>query len=482
MGSNTLRVRCAPSPTGTLHLGNCKTFIFNYLFAKKYDADFLLRIEDTDKSREIENGAENILKDLKWLGLMPNMGYGSDSKPAGVYKQTERLHIYQEYANKLLKEGKAYKCYCSQVELDKKREEALAKDPKNPFKYPGTCLYLKGDLDKDYIIRLKTPKEGFTEVEDITFGKRNIPNKENYDFAIMRSNGIPLFGFANVIDDGIIDEVTNVIRGADHYVNMVQHLLIYKALDLKPPVFTHLPILRNKNNGKLSKRDGSVSVAEFREQGYSPNAIINYLVKFGWSHKDQELFTVEDLIEKFALEDCHNKDGKFDTTKFAVINYEHLKSTSLTPDIQYSSLLKPFIDRKNIGEFTEEQLIPFVQVVRSRAKTFVEAATMIEPMLKETVEAEAELIQKTFTQQNAEYLRSLNNDVLSSIESWNEDSLRFSVQGWLKNRQLSLKDVGSVLRVSLLGTNNSPELFQVLSVMGKEKSTSRINKCLAQLA
>lgn len=472
-------VRIAPSPSGTLHLGNAKTALFNYLFSKKYDANFILRIEDTDQSRVVPNGAENILADLAWLGIAPNVGFGTDNKPAGAYTQMERLPIYQKFAHQLVEQGLAYKCYCTQEELDKKRDEALAKDPKQPFKYPGTCRNIKQNLDKPYVIRFKAPTDGFTEFEDITFGKRAVPNKENYDFVILRQNGIPLYNFAVVIDDGITDNITHVIRGSDHLKNMPQQILLFRALGLKLPVFCHLPMLLNKDGQKLSKRDGSVSVADYRSKGYSPTAILNYLVKFGWGYGNQELFSLSDMVEKFTLEACNCRDGKFDPVKFASIDYSHLKSEDLTPSDIYIKHLLSVLDKRGI-KTTTGQLAPFVPVVRSRAKTFEEAADLLEPMLATEINPSKDLLQKTFNDKTGEYLSGINN-LLSAVDDWSEASLRTKMQAWLAEQNLLLKDIGGILRVALLGTPNSPELFSVMQAMGKEKSLHRLNKTIGCL-
>lgn len=387
----------------------------------------------------------------------------------------ERLETYKKYAHELMDKGFAYKCYCSQEDLDKKREEALSKDPKSPFKYPGTCRNIKENLDKPYIIRFKAPTEGFTEFTDITFGNRKVPNKENYDFTILRQNGIPLYNFAVVIDDGITDQITHVIRGSDHIKNMVQQILLYQALNLRVPTFCHLPMLLGSNGSKLSKRDGSVSVAEFRQLGYAPGAILNYLVKFGWGYKSQEIFSVSDMVEKFNIEDVHCRDGKFDTVKFLTINYEHLKSEVLTPTDDYINHLQPFLKEKQIN-ISDEQLKPFVPVIRSRAKTFVEAANLLEPMLRDDIVIDQESKQ-TFTEQIKNHLQSLIG-ILQQINNWSEADVKTQTQKWLTSNNLALKDIGTPLRLALLGTKNSPELFQVITTMGKEKSIRRIEKSI----
>lgn len=479
--ANNFRVRFCPSPSGAagMHIGNAKTALFNYLFAQKYKADLVLRIEDTDAARVIEGGADNMLADLTWLGIKPNMGYGTDNKPAGAYTQMERLSSYQEIAHRLVKEGKAYKCYCSQEELDKKREEATAKDPKTPFKYPGTCRSITEDLDKPYVIRFKAPTEGCTEFTDTSFGKRLIPNKENYDFVLLRQNGHPLYNFAVVIDDGITDKITHVIRGSDHLKNMVQQELLYRALNLPSPIYTHLTMVLGPNGSKLSKRDASVGVSEYRASGYSPAAVLNYLVKFGWGYSNQELFSLDDLIEKFTLEACNCRDGKFDPIKFASINYSHLKSETLTPTPIYTKHLKAILDTRNVV-CTAEQLEPFVPVIRSRAKTFVEAADFTVPMLAADLTPTPDLLSKTFNATNTAHIQWLNA-MLSTLDNWNETTLRDSIQGWLGERTLSLKDVGGALRTSLLGTTNSPDIFSVMGALGKTKSLQRLNNALNQL-
>lgn len=477
------RVRIAPSPSGTLHIGNAKTALFNYLFSQKYDADFVLRIEDTDQSRTVEKGAEKIQADLDWLGIKPNMGYGTDNKPAGVYTQMERLPIYKKIVYKLLESGLAYKCYCSQDELSQKRDEAFKQNPKVPFKYPGTCRSIIKDLNKPYVIRFKAPTEGSISFKDIVFGQRSISNKENYDFVLMRENGIPLYNTAVVIDDGITDNITHIIRGSDHIKNMVSQILLYQALKLELPVYCHLPMLLGTDGSKLTKRNGSVSVADYRNKGYSPQAILNYLVKFGWGHGNQEIFSIDEMIGKFTLEACHCRDGKYDPVKFGSINYSHLKSEELTPNNIYIKHLEPFLEARGLPLLSKDQLKPFIKLIRSRAKTFVEAAEMLDPMLRNEIQINSDLLRNTIlsSQEAVDNLITITQ-ILSAVETWNETSIKEHTTKWLAERNLMLKDVGSVLRVALLGSTNSPDLFQVISVLGKEKSISRIKNSLRAVA
>jgi glutamyl-tRNA synthetase len=470
--SKKFRVRCAPSPSGTLHVGNAKTFLFNYLFSRKYDADFVLRIEDTDTARVVDQGAEKILSELNWLGLTPTMGWGTDNCPAGAYTQMERLPTYKKYAEQLLEQGDAYRCYCTEEELTKARDEAMAKNPKHPFKYPGTCRDIKERLDKPFVIRFKAPTEGTTDYEDVAFGKRSVPNKENYDFVILRHSEIPLFNFANCIDDLVIDNITHVIRGSDHLKNTPQQVMIADALKLERPIYCHLPMLLNAAGGKLSKRDGSVSVAEFREMGFTPHAILNYLVRFGWSHKDQEIFSLDQMIDLFAIEDCGKNDGKFDMKKFTSVQYEHLKSEALTSTDEYEKMLLPFLKKKGLVEdaFTSAKLRAAMPLVRARAHTLVEAADEMMPFVIDTIEnPDFKDVSMKVREKVSTLITALDSD-----PAWGEDHLRQLTKNWLVENDLSLKELGGFMRLSLTGRSHSPELFQVMATLGRRSSIKRL--------
>lgn len=480
-----VRVRIAPSNTGSdVHIGNVRTALFNYLFAKQNKGTFVFRIENSDLARSKDEYADAIAESLNWLGLVPDEGYKCPVQDHGPYMQTQKLERYKQIAEQLIETGYAYRCYCTAEELAAHKAQQIANSGKQKektfTKYPGTCRERKDQpKDKPYVVRFKAPTDGEITFDDKVFGKIVVPNKENYDFVLMRTNGIPLYNFGCVIDD-VDQKITHVIRGKDHLVNCVPQILLYKALGAPLPVFAHLPMMLNQKGEKLSKRDGAVTIREYRQAGYSPHAILNYLAKFGWGLKDKEIMSLDDLIENFSLEACGKTDGRFDPIKFAFINTTHLKSEELTPTNKYAQLLQPIVHANGLADVTIEQLNPYVSVVRSRAKTFVEAADLMDPMLRNDVVAEPGLIQRTFNQQNVYYLRQIK-EVLHTLNVWDEQTVRTCVQNWLQSKKMSLKDIGGPLRVALLGRQNSPELFQIMGALGKDKAIQRINKTLTQL-
>src|SRR5271166_521217 len=285
--SDQVRVRFAPSPTGYLHVGGVRTALFNWLWAKKNNSAFVLRIEDTDLERSTPESKAIILESLKWLGIDWQEGPEVGGK-YGPYQQPERLDLYKHYADKLIAEGKAYKCYCTEEDLKEARTAMTAKrdagDKGAFFKYPGTCRDRK-DAPKDaqYVVRFKAPTEGAVEYTDLVFGRMVVPNKENQDFVLLRSDGVPLYNFGAVIDDFTMG-ITTVGRGRDHMINTPPQILLYQALGVQHPHFAHLPMMLSATGEKLSKRHNAVSTTEYRDAGYAPGAVLNYLAKFGWGY------------------------------------------------------------------------------------------------------------------------------------------------------------------------------------------------------
>jgi glutamyl-tRNA synthetase len=471
----TIRTRIAPSPSSaekTLHLGNVRTALYAYLVAKKAGGDFILRIENTDVPRNVEGCAEGMLDDLVWLGIAPNEGFGTNNQPYAPYTQLEKLTRYRQMAEYLLERGLAYKCVCSEELLNAQREEAMKRNPKAPFKYPSTCRNLKHDPDKGYVIRFKAPLEGETIHDDLVFGKITYPHKENYDWVIMRDNGVPLYNFSVMIDDMDM-QITHVIRGRDHSgQNTLIQSLLYKAFDANIPTWSHLSMVNNASGIKLAKRDGAVSVKSVRALGYTPQSVINYIAKLGWGNGNSELFSLGELTELFDLKNCGKADVKFDHKKFSAIAYEHLKSQSLTPDTTYAQHLHPFLQSAGINT-TVEHLKTLIPLVRTRSRTLLEACNELTPVLQQNITIDQPAVEKILTPEAKTKLSAFNT-FLQSVNDWTETNLRTATNDWLASQNLTIKDIGQPTRCAIYGRTQSPELFQVMGVMGKETVLNRI--------
>jgi glutamyl-tRNA synthetase len=471
--SDKPRVRFAPSPTGYLHIGGVRTALFNWLWARKTGGTFVLRIEDTDQERSTPESKAVILDSLGWLGLDWDEGPGIGGKH-GPYTQMERLHLYAEMAAKLISAGKAFRCFCTKEELDAQREALKAKDPKAKFKYPGTCRHRKDQPDKPHVIRFMMPTEGVVTYVDKVFGEIKTPNAEQQDFVLVRSDGVPLYNFGAVVDDLTMD-ITLVARGRDHMVNTPPQILLYEAFGAKVPDFAHLPMMLAPSGEKLSKRHGAVSSSEYRDQGYTPDAVLNYLARFGWSHGDQEVFSLEELVEAFSWEACGRGDGKFDPKKFLAIQQEHMKAERLTPAGEYAARVRPFLQARGLDRVDDALLARAIVTVRERARTFVEAAEAMdfyfraEPVMDEKARA------KFLVPANAPHLEGLAQALASAVD-WSVGPLEERVTAWLTEKSLLMKDVAQPARVALTGRTASPGLFDVLAVLGRDESLARLAK------
>jgi glutamyl-tRNA synthetase len=473
------RLRFAPSPTGYLHIGGVRTALFNWLWARKTGGTFILRIEDTDQERSTEASRAVIFESMKWLGLDWNEGPGVGGDH-GPYTQMERLSIYKEKADELVRNGKAFRCYCTKAELDAQREALKARDPKAQFKYPGTCRDRADQPDLPSVVRFKTDRSGSVTYVDKVFGEVTTPNIEQQDFVLIRSDGVPLYNFGAVVDDMLMD-VTLVARGRDHMINTPPQILIYEAFGRKAPDFAHLPMILAPSGEKLSKRkppkmpDGTpipVSVEEYREQGYSPNAILNYLARFGWSHGDQEIFSKEELVQAFSWESCGRGDGKFDAKKFLAVNHEHLKTERLTSADEYATSTVPFLAKRGLT-VTVADVKRAMYMIRDRATTYAQAADMLDPFFREPPVTDEKAAEKFLVKDAAPRITGFR-DALAKSPEWTEAALEASVNAWLAESGLEMKVVGQPVRVALTGRTASPSLFQVLFVLGRDVSLARL--------
>ena len=464
------RLRFAPSPTGYLHIGGVRTALFNWLWARKMGGVFVLRIEDTDQERSTDASRQIILDSLSWLGLDWDEGPGVGGA-YGPYTQMERLALYREHADRLIAKGHAFRCYCTKEELDAQREALKKRDPKAQFKYPGTCRDRTDQPDKKHVVRFKAPRTGSVTYVDKVFGEITTPNVENQDFVLLRSDGIPLYNFGAVVDD-VTMGITLVARGRDHMINTPPQILVYEALGAKVPEFAHLPMMLAPNGEKLSKRHGAVSVTEYRDKGYAPAAVLNYLARFGWSHGDQEIFSRDELVQAFSWEACGRGDGKFDEKKFLAIDHEHLKTERLVPAAEYAERVLPFLAKSGLT-VTKEAALRALYTVRERARTFVEAADMLDYFFRETPVMDEKAKTKFLVKDAAPRLRALAG-ALGAATEWTEAELEARANAHLESSGLAMKDVAQAARVALTGRSASPGLFQVLFVLGREVSLARL--------
>ncbi len=472
------RVRFAPSPTGYLHIGGVRTALFNWLWARKTGGTFVLRIEDTDQERSTEANTQLILDEMRWLGLHWDEGpdKGGDYGP---YTQMERLDIYRSYAERMVAEGSAYRCYATKEELQKAREELLARDPKAHFRYPGWWRD-KGPADwpadQPYVLRLKVPAEGHTGYRDLVFGEQRVPNASLQDVVLMRSDGVPLYNFGCVVDD-ITMKITLVARGRDHMINTPIQILVYQALGATPPDFAHLPLMRGKGNEKLSKRHGAVSVAEYRAQGITAQGLLNYLVRFGWSFGDEEVFSLAQLVDKFSWERCNKADGKFDAQKLGAIAFEHLKREDLTSEEEYVAGLMPFLEER-FGSVDEAKLRAVLPQIRPRARTFCDAAASLDWLFAPALRYDDKAKQKFLLSDKRQWLAPLR-ERLAAAPRFEAAALEADVKAWAERDAIKLGDVAQPARVALTGSTASPGIFDVMQLLGRDETLRRLDAAIA---
>jgi glutamyl-tRNA synthetase len=474
------RLRFAPSPTGYLHIGGARTALFNWLWARKTGGSFILRIEDTDQERSTEASRAAIFESMTWLGLDWDEGPsehtgGPDRGAHGPYTQMQRLPLYAEWSEKLIRSGKAYRCYCTKTELDAQREALKRAEPTAGFKYPGTCRDRTDQPDRPYVVRFKTERTGSITYVDKVFGEVVTPNIELQDFVLMRSDGVPLYNFGAVVDDITMD-VTVVARGRDHMINTPPQILLYQAFDAAVPEFAHLPMMLAASGEKLSKRHGAVSVTEYRDNGYSPAAVLDYLARFGWSSGEHEVrLSRDELVAAFDWAQCGRGDGKFDPKKFVAINHDHLKSSHLTPNDEYTQRALPFLAARGLASATADGVTRAIPSIRERAQTFVQAADLLDPLFRDPPTMDDKAAKKFLVLAAAPRLRALRH-VLTESSSWNATDLEAQISIWLEESNLELKDIGQPVRVALTGRSASPSLFEVLELLGRDVALARLER------
>lgn len=470
----TVRVRFAPSPTGELHIGGARTAVFNWLFARKEGGEFLLRIEDTDTERSSEVMTEHILEGLKWLGL------DWDEEP--VY-QLKNLAVHKANADKLLKTGMAYRCFCDPAELNAERESALKNGAKS-WKYPGHCRNLTDEeIDKrisagnKYSLRFKV-QAGKTEWKDLIHGQTSFDNENIEDFVLLRSNGFPTYHLS-VVSDDIMMKITHVIRGDDHISNTPKQILIYKSLGAEPPLFGHIPLILGPDKKRLSKRHGATSLLEYREKGYLPQAVFNFISLLGWSPgDDREYMPVEELVKAFALSGVNKSGAVFDEKKLEWLNGKYIN------DIPFEELIhhiRPLFreaglwDESLIGE-EKERFIKIINIVKTRCRILQDFPRDARPYLTDEFEYDERGVKK--------YLQrdGIIEDIIelrkrfSMIKDFNQESAESSLRELAESAGKGADQYIHPLRIALVGVPVSPGVFDVAVIMGKEKTLQRLDR------
>lgn len=460
-----VRVRFAPSPTGFLHIGGVRTALFNWLFARQQKGQFILRIEDTDQSRSTDESIQAIIEGMQWVGL---------DWDEGPYRQTDRMDLYRSHAMQLLEKGQAYWCLCKAEELEARRKEAEAKGL-SP-RYDGRCR--NAGIAKptgEAALRFKAPQQGETIVDDLIKGKIVFDNAVLDDLIILRSNGYPTYNFSVVVDDALM-KITHVVRGDDHLTNTPRQLPIFQALGISVPQFGHLPMILGSDKARLSKRHGATSIMAYKKMGYLPEAMVNYLVRLGWSHGDQELFTRQELIEKFSWKNVQTSAAVFNPEKLLWMNAEYIKTS---PPNQVAQSLVPLLDAAGLRDearaVSAEWLAQLVVLVKERAKTLVEMVDWVKPYFGQTVSFEGEAAKKFLTPAIAPVLGKL----LARFEAFPT----FSKQEWetsfkklVEEEGIKMGALAQPVRVALTGRTASPGLFEVMEVLGRERTLLRLNK------
>jgi nondiscriminating glutamyl-tRNA synthetase len=476
--SNTVRVRFAPSPTGYLHVGNARTAIFNYLYTRKHGGKFILRLEDTDFVRSTRESVELILQDLRWLGIPwdegPDMG-----GPHGPYRQSERLDIYRDYAQKLIKTGAAYYCYCTPEELETQRRDLLAR--KAPLRYTGKCRNLTAKEQKDLEAQGRRPTIRFRVGEDliITFvdairGEVSFNTKVIGDFVLVRSDGVAAYNFAVVIDDALM-EINHVIRGEDHLSNTPRQIILEQALGFPQPQFAHLPMILGPDHTRLSKRHGANSVGEFREAGILPEALVNYLALLGWSPgDDREILSLEEMIEEFSLSHVAKSAAVFDCAKLTWMNGNYIRKSKLEQVVEgclpYLKQAGYVSDEPSVEE--ERRLFDIIATIQDRLETLSDVTEQAEIFFQPVhPNAEANQIAK-----EGKRVIACFEKILANAKEADRKSFKIILNQVKEETGIKGKNLFIPVRVALTGQTHGPDLAAIFEIIGKAESLNRLTK------
>jgi len=460
----SVKTRFAPSPTGYLHVGGARTALFSWLHAKKNNGTFVLRIEDTDLERSTQASVDAILEGMEWLGL----GYEE-----GPFYQTHRFDRYKEIIQQLLDQGDAYYCYCSKEELEALREQQMA-DKEKP-RYNGKCREISEDkAELNRVIRFRNPDQGEVVIDDLVKGKIVVANKELDDLIIARTDGTPTYNLTVVVDDMDMG-ITHVVRGDDHVNNTPRQINILKALGAELPHYAHLPMILGDDGARLSKRHGAVSVMQYRDEGYLPEALLNYLVRLGWSHGDQEIFSKAEMIELFDLSQVNVSASAFNTEKLLWLNHQYIMNSE--PKL-VAKHLEWHMQQRGIDAATQgPALVELVKAQRERCKTLVEMADASLYFYQDFTEYDEKAAKKNFKADAIVPLQALL-DAFNGVVEWEGGALHEIVLQTAEVLELKLGKVAQPLRVAVCGVGMSPSIDVTLSLLGREKTLTRLEKAI----
>ncbi|ELY5848162.1 glutamate--tRNA ligase [Cronobacter turicensis] len=463
-----IKTRFAPSPTGYLHVGGARTALYSWLFARNQGGEFVLRIEDTDLERSTPEAIEAIMDGMNWLSL---------EWDEGPYFQTKRFDRYNAVIDEMLAAGTAYKCYCSKERLEALREEQMAKGEKP--RYDGRCRHSHEHHadDEPCVVRFANPQDGSVVFDDQIRGPIEFSNLELDDLIIRRTDGSPTYNFCVVVDDWDM-EITHVIRGEDHINNTPRQINILKALGAPVPLYAHVSMINGDDGKKLSKRHGAVSVMQYRDDGYLPEALLNYLVRLGWSHGDQEIFSREEMIKFFALDAVSKSASAFNTDKLLWLNHHYINT--LAPEY-VATHLQWHIEQENIDTRNGPQLAELVKLLGERCKTLKEMAQTCRYFYEDFSEFDADAAKKHLrpvARQPLEVVR----DQLAAVTDWTAENVHHAIQATADELEVGMGKVGMPLRVAVTGAGQSPGLDVTVHAIGKSRSVERINKALAFIA
>ena len=462
---NEIITRFPPSPTGYLHIGGARTALFNWLYARHTGGRFVLRLEDTDTRRSTQASVDAIFEALEWLGI---------DWDDGPYYQSQRFDIYREYIQKLIDTGNAYYCTCPAERVDEVRKKAMAAGEKP--KYDGLCRDKGLNKTEGAVVRFKAPITGTTVIDDVIKGPIVFQNTEMDDFILQRSDGTPTYNIAVVVDD-ITMGINTVIRGDDHVNNTPKQIHLYKALGTELPVFGHVPMVLGSDKARLSKRHGAMSVTAYRDMGYLPEALLNYLVRLGWSYGDQEFFTLDELKEKFSLEHIGKSAGVFNPEKLLSLNADHIKAASpkrlVTP-------LMPFLHAENLTVEDDAYLENAIETLQARSKTLTEMTEGIRFYLEDDIEYDEKAAAKFLKPSILAPLKALVKQI-AAMDALTEKGLEAVFSEVMDTAGLKLGKIAQPARVALTGKTASPGIFEMIMVLGKDTVVKRLEKAVAYI-